>query len=356
MTDDGPVRWFAELALDDRAAVGGKGASLGELTRAGLPVPPGFVIPTPLFESFLSAADPARDLRRAVAALDHRDAGAIAATCRDVRNRLRRTPVPLPVRDAVTGAYGQLARGGGCPVAVRSSATCEDSDDASFAGLQDTYLWVLSADDLIDRVRDCWASLYNDESVTYRLRLGIPEADVSIAVVVQQMIDAECAGVMFTRSPTTGDKSVILVEGSWGLGSCLVGGEVTPDRFVINKVTGEVNRRDVSEKATEHIPDRDAGGVREVAVDAARRQQSCLDDDRLAVLWRLGRDVEQHYGAPQDIEWAMPRASAGDEPVYLLQSRPETVWANRERAPKAAPAERNYDHLVNMMSARSRKT
>lgn len=357
MADVTPIRWFAELSLDDRAAVGGKGASLGELTRAGLPVPPGFVIPTPLFETFLAAADPDGALRRRVAALDHRDHDAVATVCRDVRKRLRDTAVPRQVRDAVTGAYGRLVHDAtGSPVAVRSSATCEDSDDASFAGLQDTYLWVLSADALVARVRDCWASLYNDESVTYRLRLGMPEADVSIAVVVQRMIDAECAGVMFTRSPTTGDKSVILVEGSWGLGSCLVGGEVTPDRFVINKVTGEVNRRDVSDKGTEHVPDRVAGGVREVAVDAGRRQRSCLEDDRLAVLWGLGRDVERHYGCPQDIEWAVPRGATGDVAVYLLQSRPETVWANRERAPVAAPAARNYDHLVKMMSARSRKT
>jgi len=352
-----PIRWFRELSLEDRAAVGGKGASLGELTRAKLPVPPGFVIPTPLFEAFLSAADPGEEMRERVAALDHRDRDAVAATCREVRERLRAATVPPALRDAVTGAYGRLVCDGvGYPVAVRSSATCEDSDDASFAGLQDTYLWVLSADDLVNRVRDCWASLYNDESVTYRLRLGMPEADVSIAVVVQRMIDAECAGVMFTRSPTTGDKSVILVEASWGLGSCLVGGEVTPDRFVINKVTGEVNRRDISEKATEHVPDRDSGGVREIAVDDGRRLRSCLNDDRLAILWKLGRDVERHYGCPQDIEWAVPRSDSGSEAVYLLQSRPETVWANRDRIPKAAPAARNYDHLVKLMSARSKKS
>ena len=137
---------------------------------------------------------------------------------------------------------------------------------------------------------------------------------------------------------------------AWCLKACPV------NAIVINKVTGEVNRRDVSDKATAHAPERGTGGVREVEVEADRRQRTCLDDGQLAQLWKLGRDVERHYGCPQDIEWAVPRQSAGGEPVYLLQSRPETVWAKRDQAPRAAPAAKNYDHLVKLMSERSKKT
>lgn len=352
------VRWFGELSLADRGAVGGKGASLGELTHAGIPVPPGFVVLTEAFEQFLAATDPAGEIRAGIGALDAANDEAVADASRRIRERVRAAAVPPGTAEAIAANYRKLSRNGaGTPVAVRSSATCEDSQEASFAGLQDTYLWVLGEEDLVAQVRACWASLYNNESVTYRLRLGLPESELSIAVVVQQMIDSECAGVMFTRSPTTGDKSVILVEGSWGLGSCLVSGEVTPDRFVINKVTGEITNRDISEKAAEHVPDRASGGVRELSIDDDRRHAPCLDDQQLRRLWQLGREVERHYGCPQDIEWAVPRqASGATEPVYLLQSRPETVWANRGLEPKATPAERPYDHLVNLMSAGKKKS
>jgi pyruvate,water dikinase len=154
---------------------------------------------------------------------------------------------------------------------------------------------------------------------------------------------------MFTRSPTTGDKSVIVIEGSWGLGSCLVSGEVTPDRFVVNKVTGEIVNRNISAKLTEHVPDRSDGGVREIAVDEKRRDAPCLPDDVIGELWQIARRVERHYGTPQDIEWAVCKHS---EAVYLLQSRPETVWASRERRPAAKPAAKPFDHVIQLMSAR----
>lgn len=352
------VRWFADLSLADRNSVGGKGASLGELAAAGIPVPPGFVVMTQAFEDFLESIDPAGSIRAEVSGLDYEDDESVDTVSRRIRQRIRAASVPPEIADAIVASYRQLStNGAGYPVAVRSSATCEDSDDASFAGLQDTYLWVLGEEDLVAQVRACWASLYNVESIAYRLRRDISEADLSIAVVVQQMIDAECAGVMFTRSPTTGDKSVILIEGSWGLGSCIVSGEVTPDRFVINKVTGEVNKRSISAKAAEHVPDRATGGVRELSVDEPRRSTPCLDDAQIARLWELGRQVERHYGCPQDIEWAVPRrAEAAGEPVFLLQSRPETVWSKQQRAPKAKPAARDYDHLVNLMSAGKNKS
>jgi pyruvate,water dikinase len=348
------ISLFSDLTLADRPAVGGKSASLGELTRAGIPVPPGFVVTTCAFEEFLNASDPEGLIRTEVSALDVSDASRVAEVSDRIRRRVREMPIPEEIAEAIRGHYGSLAsNGGGTPVAVRSSATCEDSETASFAGLQDTYLWVLGEEQLLDQVRACWASLYNSESITYRQRLELPEEQISMAVVVQQMVDAVCAGVMFTRSPTTGDKSVIVIEGSWGLGSSLVSGEVTPDRFVVNKVTGEVSVRDVSEKATEHVPEPTGGGVRELPVDEDRRRTACLDDDALDQLWRIARDVEKHYGSPQDIEWAIPRTTGAEgQTVCLLQSRPETVWAGREKAPAAKPTKKAHEHVLNLMSAR----
>jgi pyruvate,water dikinase len=343
------LRWFAELSLDDRDSVGGKGASLGELTRAGIRVPPGFVVLTTANDAFMKTADPDDEIVGMISALDKDDAAAIDRCSETIRNRLRAADIPSDVVDAIRTGYAVIGEENmDRPVAVRSSATCEDSEDASFAGLQDTYLWTIGADDLVDRVRDCWASLYNTESVAYRLRLGIPESQLSMAVVVQEMIDAECAGVMFTRSPTTGDRSVVLIEGSWGLGSCIVNGEVTPDRFVVNKVTGEITTRDVSAKAVEHRPDPNGSGTVEQDVDSERQSVSCLDDERIKALWQTARAVERHYGVPQDIEWAFSRDRA--QPLYLLQSRPETVWANRESAPAAKPTARAFDHVLTALS------
>ncbi len=352
------IRWFVDLSLSDRLAVGGKGASLGELTRAGIPVPPGFVVTTHAFEAFLEANDPDGAIRREIASMDASDSAAIAAASDTIRRRMRQLPVPADISETISKGYQDLrGSGGDVPVAVRSSATCEDSESASFAGLQDTYLWVLGGTNLIEQVRACWASLYNAESISYRLRLGLNEEQLSIAVVVQQMVDAACAGVMFTRSPTTGDRSVIVIEASWGLGSCIVNGEVTPDRFVVNKVTGDINKRDISNKTAEHVPERETGGVRELTIDDERRNKPSLEDATIRRLWKIAREVESHYGHPQDIEWAVPRDSSNsDKCVYLLQSRPETVWSNRETVPAARPTEKPIDHLVNLMSAGRKRT
>jgi pyruvate,water dikinase len=348
------ISHFPELTLEDRPTVGGKSASLGELTRAGVAVPPGFVVTTLAFEKFLRDSDPHGKIRSEVAALDVSDTAQAAAASGRIRERVREMPVPDVIADQILSNYRSMSQNGASiPVAVRSSATCEDSDTASFAGLQDTYLWVVGEEQLLNQVRACWASLYNSESITYRQRLDLPEDQISMAVVVQQMVDADCAGVMFTRSPTTGDKSVIVIEASWGLGSSLVSGEVTPDRFVVNKVTGEINTRDISEKAVEHVPDLSGAGVCERPVEEERRNTPCLTDESIGQLWQIARNVEKHYGSPQDIEWAVPRSQGPrDKSVYLLQSRPETVWASQDREPAARPTDRAFEHVLNLMGTR----
>jgi pyruvate, water dikinase len=333
----------------DLASAGGKAAGLGELIRAGIPVPPGYVVTAPAFGQMLAAAGPS--LAASVASLAASDVPAIGRAAAAARSRITSAAMPPEVAAAITAAYEEL---GGGSVAVRSSATMEDSAAASFAGLQDTYLAVRGAAEVLDAVRRCWASLYNDESVAYRRRLGLPEEGLAMAVVIQRMLRPRAAGVMFTRSPLTGDRSVVAIEGTWGLGSALVGGEVTPDSFTVSKVTGEITGRRVGVKLRVHSFTPNGQGISATPMPFALRRSACLSDDEARALAQTGRQVEDHYGAPQDIEWAL----LGDGPchpalhadladrIVLLQSRPETVWAARDRAPIASPQVKASDHVL----------
>ena len=343
------VSWFAQISLADRPHVGGKGGSLGELERAGIAVPPGFVVRTAAFERFLASLEREAPVRSLIEALDPHDLEAMERAASRVRARLLAAPLPAQVREELLAAHAQLASTAAThAVAVRSSATTEDASDASFAGLQDTYLWVRTPEQMLEKVRSCWASLYSLESVSYRRRRGFPEQAVAMAVVVQSMVDARTAGVMFTRSPLTGDRSVITIEAAWGLGSAVVGGEVTPDRWVIAKITGEISVREISAKTIEHVPAA-GGGVEAVQVEEGRRGAPCLSDEELQALREVGRRIERHYGRPQDIEWAIARHNGQ---LLLLQSRPETVWAAKESAPVARPAQDPLAHVMSIFGGR----
>jgi pyruvate,water dikinase len=337
------IAWFADIGLEDRPQVGGKGGSLGELQRAGIAVPPGFVVKTSTFQRFIAALERDAPVRSRIEALTPSDLSATAARCDEIRARIEAEPLPPDLLDELSTAYAALCGGSEGPVAVRSSATSEDAVDASFAGLQDTYLWVTDLNQTVQRVRSCWASLYSPESVIYRRRRGLPEEAVAMAVVVQKMVDARTAGVMFTRSPLTGDRSVVTVEGSWGLGSAVVGGEVTPDRWVLAKITGDISVRTLSDKLIQHVPV-PGGGTQSVAVVEELRGAACLSDAELQALRAIARKVERHYGRPQDIEWAVDRQT---NEIFLLQSRPETVWSAKESAPVARPT---ADPMLHVMS------
>ncbi|MBO9499720.1 MAG: PEP/pyruvate-binding domain-containing protein [Novosphingobium sp.] len=341
MADNGKaVAWFGEVGIADRPTVGGKGGSLGELTGAGIAVPPGFVVTTHAFERFLAALEARHPVRARVEALDAADLGAVTKLSVELRRRVVDEPLPAEVEQAILAAHAEL---GADAVAVRSSATTEDAEDASFAGLQDTFLWVLDAAETVARVRECWGSLYSVESMTYRLKHKLPEEGVAMAVVVQQMVDARTAGVMFTRSPTSGDKSVITIEGAWGLGSAVVSGEVTPDRWVMGKITGEISVRDISHKHAKQVP-APAGGIVEIELDAPEANAPCLSDEELQALREIGRRIERHYGRPQDIEWAIDKGGR----LLLLQSRPETVWSAKEAAPVAETLTNSLNHVMNI--------
>ena len=345
------VRQIADLGAADVASAGGKAASLGELTRAGLRVPAGYVVTAGAFGLAMGTLDPDGFLRDEIAGLPADDLGAIGRVAAGVRARITAAALPASVVAEISVAHERL---GASAVAVRSSATLEDSPEASFAGLQDTYLAVRGIDAVLDRVRSCWASLYNDESVAYRRRMGLPEHGLAMAVVIQRMLSTRAAGVMFTRSPVTGDRSVVAIEGTWGLGSALVAGEVTPDSFTVSKVTGEITGRRVGTKLRLHSFVPHEPGVSVLAMPAALRGRPCLTDDEARALALLARQVEEHFGSPQDIEWAL----LGDDPacpplhgeiadrIMLLQSRPETTWATRDRSPVATPQPRASDHIL----------
>ena len=336
------IGWFADIGLADRPTVGGKGGSLGELTRASIAVPPGFVVRTGAFERFLSTLEQQEPIRTKVEALGADQLEQITALSNHLRARLESAALPDDLTSELIAAHAELC--GADPnshVAVRSSATTEDAEDASFAGLQDTYLWVKDAQAALHYVRSCWASLYSVPSIAYRRKHGLPESGVAMAVVIQRMVNARTAGVMFTRSPLTGDRSVVTIEGAWGLGSSVVSGEVTPDRFVIAKITGEISVREISNKHVQHLPATN-GGVRELETPENLRRAPSLSDGEIVALRDIARRVERHYGRPQDIEWAVDHSGE----ILLLQSRPETVWSSKDRSPVATPAENPLQHVM----------
>jgi pyruvate,water dikinase len=292
------VTALRDVGRDDLDRAGGKGASLGELVNHGFPVPDGFVVTTDAYATAVVGTDLDARIAEQVAAGD--DGAAIRA-------EVEKVTIPDDLRTAIAGAYARL---GGPPVAVRSSATAEDLPGAAFAGQQDTYLHIIGEDALIDAVRRCWASLWTDRAIAYRRRLGIDPAQVRIAVVVQRMVEAETAGVLFTANPVTGDRGQMVVNASSGLGEAVVSGLVTPDHYVLDAQGAVLDwspgRREVV------ITGVAGGGVAHTPGGSVPVRR--LPADVLRDLARLGSAAAAHLGRPQDIEWA----DAGGE-LYLLQ-------------------------------------
>lgn len=298
------IAWFSEITGDDVASVGGKGANLGELTRAGLPVPPGFVVTTAAYDAFVAAHGLGPRIAE-LAALPADDAAArIAALFAGAE---------LPGDLGVEEALGSL---GADAVAVRSSATAEDLAEASFAGQQDTFLHVRGATDLRRAVVDCWASLWTARALAYRARRGIAPESVSLAVVVQVMVDADASGVMFTADPSSGRRDRTVISAAWGLGESVVGGVVSTDDHVVDR-TGTIVSRHVADKAEMTVPVDSGSGTEQRPVRADRRHAPVLDDAAVVELARLGARIEEHYGTPQDVEWAR----SGDRFLVLRPAR-----------------------------------
>ncbi|MFB6090821.1 MAG: phosphoenolpyruvate synthase [Halobellus sp.] len=317
------VAWLDDVRSTDVDSVGGKGASLGELTAAGLPVPSGFVVTAGTYREFIEDAGIDEELFSAVD-VDHEDTEALREAHERANELIMETPMPDHVREEIVAAYRDLGDGERF-VAVRSSATAEDLPDASFAGQQETFLNVRE-DALVERVKECWASLFSQRAIYYRNRQGFPHEKVDIAVVVQEMVDAEKSGVLFTSHPSTGE-SQIIIEAAWGLGEAVVSGSVSPDNYVIDRETDEVETITVADKKTMMIKDEETGETVEKAVPDDKRSVRVLEDEEIDELVELGERVEDHYGTPQDVEWAVHEGE-----IYMLQSRPITTIDDEDEA------------------------
>ncbi len=334
------VLWYDQYEKSHGPVVGGKNASLGEMTLAGLPVPPGFAVTIDAYQEIWGAPGLGEGVNQLLASIDHDAYGTNQKIATEIRSRIEAVPVPEAVATEIKRAYQKLCEHCGVdnvPVAVRSSATAEDLPDASFAGQQDTFLWIQGGDNVVEHVQKCWSSLFTDRAIAYRHMKGYLHQSISMSVGVQKMVDPIVAGVAFTLNPTNGDRSQVAIDASWGLGEAVVSGEVTPDNFLIDKVLREVVHRNISCKTVEYRLT-NAGTVECCDIEPERQSIPCISDEELVAVAILARRAEKHYGRPQDVEWAIDRHLPKDQNVVMLQSRPETVWSQKPKTPIAATA------------------
>lgn len=312
------VAWFDVIPDEELAlSAGGKGASLCRMYRAGLNVPEGFIVRAETFTKFMTGTGLRDKILSMIEEIDFQKTSELIDKSKEIRDLIVETEMPEDIASELKEYYAEFNNG---PVAVRSSGTAEDLDDASFAGQQETYLFVIGEEDLIRFVKECWASLYNDRAIFYRREKGFKESDVSIAVVVQKMVNADKAGVLFTVNPVTKNPDEIMLEAAWGLGEAVVSGMVTPDNLWINKKTGEVTTEYISEKETMVIRASERGGSKEVEVPEELREAPVLTKEEQRALIDVANKIEAFYGKPEDVEWAIENGR-----LYMLQSRPITT-------------------------------
>lgn len=350
------VCWFQECDHESLPLVGGKVSSLGELLKAGIRVPPGFAITTHGYWQFFREGGLDRKVHARLKGLDERDLEQVDEASAEVRALIEEAPLSMELEDLVGEHYRHLSTHcnvPAVPVAVRSSATAEDLPGASFAGQQDTYLWVRGVDDMLAKTKRCFASLYTARAITYRLRMGFDHEQVALSVGIQKMANSAAAGVMFTLNPTNGDRSSVVINANFGFGESVVSGEVTPDEFLVNKISLEVMRRTVPAKEVYYAVDRASHSCRRYDLPAERASvQSILDDDVIE-LARMGKRIEQHYGRPMDVEWAVDGDMPTGSNVFILQARPETVWSSHEAPAEPAASKSAIEHiLANIMTGR----
>jgi len=329
------IAWFAEVGKDDIGIAGGKGANLGEMTRARIPVPPGFIVTADAYRRFLEASGLRPTIEKLVSPLDYNDSAQLQRVSRQIKDRIVTVPVPDDIVRDIKEAYRRLGSGA---VAVRSSATAEDLKEASFAGQQATFLNVTGEDAVVEAVRACWASLFEARAIFYRHDQGFDHLSVAIAVPVQRMVQSNCSGVMFTVETDTGDRSKIEIEAVWGLGEAIVSGETTPDNYRVDKESLRILSKRVVDQDRQLVRNPEATDHGEtnlwLPVPGELRQQQKLSDEQIVALARIGRGVEEHYGRPQDIEWA----EEGGE-LYIVQSRAVTVLTERGGVEEEGEAE-----------------
>jgi pyruvate,water dikinase len=289
--------------------------------------------------------------------LDHDDMDKLEEASRVIREMIESCPISIELEDMVAECYRKLSVRccvPAVPVAVRSSATAEDLPGASFAGQQDTYLWIRGIDDVMHHVRRCISSLYTGRAIAYRMKMGFPHEQVAISVGIQKMANSFSAGVMFTIHPTNGDRSVIVIDSNYGFGESVVSGEVTPDHFVVNKVALDIMERTISTKEICYTVDlKEQKSVATEIPFERQKVQSIIDDEVTELAW-MGKKIEKHYGRPMDIEWAIDKDLPAGGNIFILQARPETIWSNKQQAPVSTGSASAMDYIVANMIAGKR--
>jgi pyruvate,water dikinase len=318
------ILWLEEIRKEDIISVGGKGASLGEMASIGLPVPKAFVVTAQAFRRFLVESGIEQKIFASYQNLDVEDSEALETAADGAKAMVMKAKMSPAIRDDIKKAYKKMSAKD-LIVAVRSSATAEDLPDASFAGQQETYLNIKGETALLDAVQKCWASLYGARAIYYRAKQGFDDHTVNIAVVVQELVPSEKAGVMFTSHPITGEPRSI-IEGSWGLGEAVVSGTVSPDNYVFDQRTEKVVDTFIANKKVAILADGE-NGTKVVDIDSARQDARVLSDAEVAKLAMFGKIAEDHYSVPQDVEWGIV-----GEKFYILQSRPITTIGTKKEA------------------------
>lgn len=326
------IKRFEEIRKDMFQQCGGKASHLGELTSIGLNVPYGFCIVADAFFHHLKENGIDREVFEIARTINYDDIADLDSKTERIRSMIESAQMPKEIEEEIVENYERL--GPGDPfVAVRSSVAIKDSDISSFPGLMDTYHYIKGKDVIMDYVKKCWASVFTSRATAARFRKGIEHERAIIAPIVQRMVNAKCAGVMFTLNPVNGDVSKIVIEGAWGIGEGVVSGNVTPDRFVVDKIILEVNERNVSLKNVQYVYDPEQKRPVYKEVPEENQKKCCLEERELMELCRLAKLIEEHYGMPMDIEWAIDRDFEFPKSVFILQARAESVWSKKKTEP-----------------------
>jgi pyruvate,water dikinase len=330
--ENNSVVWLEEVGKEDIAIVGGKGASLGEMLRAELPVPTGFAVTAQAFRRFIDENGISDELFSSIE-VDVDDADTLRDAEKKAKKIVMEAKIPADIEKSIRSKYKELCKREGKEVfvAVRSSATAEDLPDASFAGQQDTFLNIKGEKNVVEAVRKCWASLYGARAIYYRVKQGFDHRKVNLCAVVQIMVDAEKAGVMFSSHPSTGEPLTI-IEAAWGLGETVVSGAVSPDYYAVDRKTRKITERKIATKKIMHTKDPRTGKTINVPVPEDKKNARVLEDEEILKLVELGEVVEELYGIPQDVEWAIK-----NKEIFMLQSRPITTIKKKKRQRRRSP-------------------
>jgi len=314
------IKWAQDVNKKDIGTVGGKGANLGEMLKNDFPVPPAFIVTADAFWSFLEETKTKDSVFSVLRNVDVNDSDDLEKKSEEIKKIITGANIPWTTEVDILDAYRKLDNGF---VAVRSSATAEDLPEASFAGQQETFLNVKGEQTLLESVKQCWASLYTSRAIFYREKQGFKHEDVRLAVVVQKMVDADVSGVMFTSDPITG-KPKVLIEAGYGLGETIVGGKITPDTYVVDQNTFEIEDKNISVQKIKYVKGEE-GKTTEVEIEEGQQDKQKMSDDDIVKLAGIGKRIEQHYNEPMDVEWCME-----NNEIYIVQARPVTTIKKEE--------------------------